>query len=235
MEQNTHTATYEQAQHPSIDRGMFASVLIAAFLVLTGFLSYIDFLPEAPQAEAEMERSMPIVHDPREFGYEQASPLDETEKVLKDTTVRRIVINAIGLNAPVVHPASTELAVLDQALLDGIVHYPDSGTVADVSNLLFFGHSSSLPFVHNRNFKIFNRLHELVAGDVIRVETDTHEYMYRVDRVRMVKAEEAMVRFDTDTRKLTLVTCNTSFGDKSDRYMVEASFIGVEPLTQGRN
>ena len=148
---------------------------------------------------------------------------------LPPSAPRRIVIPRIKVDSPVISPASTAIPVLDEALLRGVVHYPTSGYMDDISNVFLFGHSSSLPYVRNKNFKVFNRLKDLLEGDIIKIQTRDANYIYRVQSVSLVSAEEALVEFSTATRKLTLSTCNT-FGEKSERYVVEADFLGVFPI-----
>lgn len=137
----------------------------------------------------------------------------------------RVIIDSVGINVSVENPQSTAIAALDQALLSGTVRYPGSADMDDLSTMLIFGHSTSLPVVRNQNFKAFNTLKEVETGAIIRVQSATHENVYRVRSVRLTTAEEAMVRFDTGQKGLTLSTCNT-FGEKSERYVVEADFVG---------
>lgn len=210
-------------------RRQFVLVTGVAFLLISSMFGYLDLLPESPKVAAEESRSMPIALDPHipvDGSYARSRIETTQEKESEDTTMRRIVIHSIGLDAPIGLPSSTDVTVLDQALLEGAVHYPTSAGLEDVGNILLFGHSSSLPVIHNKNYKLFNGLSKLTQGDVVRVQSNTHEYVYRVESVRMAKAEDAMVRFDTRDKRLTLVTCNNSFGDTSDRYVVEASFVG---------
>ncbi|MCC2630859.1 MAG: Sortase domain, partial [Candidatus Paceibacter sp.] len=50
------------------------------------------------------------------------------------------------------------------------------------------------------------------------------EYNYKVTSVSMVDSEDAWVTFSDDKNMVTLSTCNV-FGQKQDRYVVEAVFI----------
>ena len=72
---------------------------------------------------------------------------------------------------------------------------------------------------------MFNRLRELEQGDVIRVQSATHEYVYRVASVRLTTAQEAFIPFGIGEKRLTLTTCN-SFGAKSERWVVDAEYVG---------
>ncbi len=142
---------------------------------------------------------------------------------------RRIIIPRIKVDAPVISPSSTAIPVLEEALMRGVVHYPTSGFMDDVSNVFLFGHSSELPYVRNKNYKVFNRLKELLEGDIIKIQTRDTNYVYRVRRVSLVLAPETPVVFSTETRMLTLATCNV-LGEEDERYLVEAYFVGAFPI-----
>lgn len=141
----------------------------------------------------------------------------------------RVVIAKVGINAPVGNPQTTDPKILDAGLLAGAVHYPGSGSLGENKNVFIFGHSTSLPVVHNQSFKTFNRLGELQLGDEIDVYSSTKVYRYRIVSISLAKASEALVSFEAGERKLTLSTCDT-FGEKSDRFVVEAVFEESSPL-----
>lgn len=136
----------------------------------------------------------------------------------------KISAPSIGLETDVIFPDSTEISVLDNALLDGVVYYPDSGYLGKNSNIFLFGHSSFLPIVRNQNFRIFNGIKDLKVGDIVTLEKDNESFEYRVISNRLVKDHEVRIEFSADEPKLTLATCH-SFGEKEDRYLVEAILI----------
>lgn len=140
----------------------------------------------------------------------------------------RLVISSVGIEGQVLNPEKSDIKVLDEALLKGAVRYPGSGNLESSQNILIFGHSSDLKVIHNQNFKIFNGLKFLKAGDEIKLYSENKEYIYKVDSVRLAMAEEEKVTF-SDERKLILSTCNT-FGAKEERYVVEAIFVGSYPI-----
>lgn len=190
---------------------------VAVFLLASLVLVGIGFVPESPKTMADANEAETL-----------------SEQVVEDVsnespTPLRVVIEKIGVDVTVASPKSTDVATLDAELLKGAVQYPGSGTLTENKNMLIFGHSTNWKVVQNPAFKAFNGLEKLTNGDVVRVESSTHEYFYRVTSVRLADATEALVRFDTGTKKLTLSTCNT-FGEKSQRYVVEADFVAKRPL-----
>jgi len=138
----------------------------------------------------------------------------------------RILINGVDIDLPVLNPESTNIAVLDEALLHGAVRYPGSARLGEDGNLFIFGHSSGLPVVRNQMFKAFNRIPELEEGDVITVIGGGFEYVYRVTAIRLTDVDEELVDLSQKNgKKLTISTCN-SFGSKSERWVIEADFVG---------
>ena len=136
----------------------------------------------------------------------------------------KIQISKIGVDAEIYNPSTTSVSVLDSYLLKGAVHYPGSALLGGEGNVFIFGHSTGFKIVNNQAFKTFNNLKGLSEGDIINVYSDKNNFIYKVSSVKLVGAEEELIKFDTTGKKLTLSTCNT-FGAKSERYVVEANFV----------
>lgn len=201
-------------------RWEFLAVWGAVFFVLLSMLSMAGLAPEDPLAASPSGNSV-----------EAAAPEEVLDEV-KYPLPERIVIPAIGVDAKIANPSSTDIAALDKALKSAVVRYPGSGTFRDEGNMFLFGHSSYLPVVNNPAYKLFNEIQKLKIGQEIRVESKEAVYTYRVSKVSMVDASEGLVHFGNTGRKLTLSTCN-SFGDSEDRFVVEAEYVGKEPKEGG--
>ncbi len=141
----------------------------------------------------------------------------------------RIVAETINLDEEIENPESSDMEVLDAALSRGAVRYPGSARLGEKGNLLLFGHSSYLSVVNNSAYRTFNDIQKLHADDIVRVYSGTREHRYRVTSVRFAKAEEETIGLGGEGQRLTLVTCN-SFKTASDRFIVEAEFVGSYPL-----
>lgn len=137
----------------------------------------------------------------------------------------RIVINKEHIDLIVSNPSSTDVDVLDQALLKGAVRYPTSGLLGVDGTVLLFGHSSYLPIVHNQAYKSFDGIQNLTEGDIVSVYAGATEYRYSVTGVRIANANEDVVELPQVGKHLALVTCD-SFATKSNRFVVTADFVG---------
>ncbi len=140
-----------------------------------------------------------------------------------------IYIKKLNRKVNVNNPVSGSIDILNKSLLTGVVRHPDSAKLNQKGSVLIFGHSSYLPKVINKNFQAFNGIQGLVWGDLIEVNSDNFTYVYKVDKVYETKATDANIPIAGTKNKLVLATCNT-FGEKEDRFIVEASRIQIKNL-----
>ena len=193
---------------------MFAVTFVALFALTYAFMAAVDALPDPVRSADTSNGTGP-------------SQIDEANYVAEAPV--RVVANAIGLDNTVLNPESTEVAELDAALLKGTVRYPTSVLLGVDGTMLIFGHSSYLPIVRNQNYKAFNGIQKLKAGDTVSVYSSAREYRYTVVGVRLANATEDVVELPANGKHLALVTCD-SFGTKSDRFVVTADFVGAYEL-----
>jgi LPXTG-site transpeptidase (sortase) family protein len=187
-----------------------------AFIFLASF-SLLDSMGLAPEKAEEVAKA------PR-----QAASVGSALDRLPIEEPTRVEIPAIDLEIAVANPKSTDVAVLDAALLKGAVRYPTSAELGEKGNTVLFGHSSYLPIVHNSSFKAFNEIQDLEKGDRITVYGDGHAYVYAVDAVYKADAEQDAIPLTKTGHTLTLVTCD-SFASKSDRFVVTATLVESYP------
>lgn len=186
--------------------------------------------------EIDQSEKEGILDSLRRNTIENASDLDsvfsgrsDKEVVVNELNEKpvRIQIPSLNLDVSVENPESKEVVVLDEYLKKTVVRYPGSGLLGD-GNMLLFGHSgggvSSSPA-----YRVFNNLKTLKNGDFIYVDSDNYRYVYKVNNVSLVNANNALVDFSRKEDMLTLSTCNT-FGARQERYVVEAIFFDRELL-----
>lgn len=197
----------------------FFGTFFLVVLLTYGVLYVIDFIPEAPEEEA--------------LPAEQVDVRTPTDPVIlpagSDATPNKIIFDDLNREVTILNPESSDIATLDNALLNGVVRHPDSADLQQDGTMFLFGHSSSLPNVINRNYQAFNGIQNLEWGDKVRVQSADFEYVYRVDRVYEAKASTAEIALVSGTATLALVTCN-SFGTTDDRFVVEATLVDSYPI-----
>lgn len=200
------------------EKGAFFFVFFLVVALTYAALFAVGFVPEPKEEAAEAAPAASQKNEaPPAALMPPAPPADPTPD--------RIIIDALGREVSVNNPQSRDIEALDAALSSGVVRHPSSADLLSNGTMFLFGHSSYLPQVLNRNYQAFNGIEDLSWGDTVRVQSATHEYLYRVDRVYEVAASVAQVEIVHGAPKLTLVTCN-NFGAKEDRFVVEATLVG---------
>ncbi len=196
-------------------RGAFAFAFVSIFLVAFLFLASVGATPEP-------------LHPSVVGGATAQTPASGNAMQAPEAPVR-VVAKDIALDATVSNPASTELKVLDRALLGGAVRYPTSALLGVDGTVLLFGHSSYLPIVHNQAFKTFDGIQDLKTGQIVSVYSNNVEYRYSVVQVKVADATQDVIELKNTGRHLILVTCD-SFASKSNRFIVTADFVGTYAL-----
>jgi len=202
--------------------------LVAFFVTIfvTYFILYVvDFIPEAPETVEEAETvELAVLED-------DITPSVPSFEVVtnKAALPLEVYFERFDRTVTVLNPESSDITVLDNALLSGVVRHPQSADFSTAGNMLILGHSSYLPNVFNKNFQAFNDLQKLTWGDKIYVRSDDTEYVYRVEKVYEAKASNVVVPATPGEARLTLATCDV-LGAKEDRYIVEAELVDTVSL-----
>lgn len=220
-----------QNQKPTPDSGSFLDMLwrykfsLAIYVILISFISFAVLYTFGGVPE-----ELKIVDEQQTIAENNASTVSTSTTVSaqeKDFPLR-VIIDKISVDTPVSNPTSTDNTILNNLLLKGAVRYPGSGTLGH-GNMLIFGHNTGIRVVNNQAYKAFNHLKDLAVGDPIRVQSNGYEYNYKVSSVTLKDSSEAFITFSDAKNMLTLSTCDV-FGQKQDRYVVEATFVKVIPL-----
>lgn len=142
----------------------------------------------------------------------------------------RIVIPRINKNVPIVTISNEALinhdwARLEQeiqeALQDGVVHYPGTPFPGETGNIVITGHSSYFLWDPGRFKDVFALLHDVRIGDKIFVYYGQDQYIYEVYDTKVVMPTEVDVLMQDGGDKLTLITC-TPVGTNLKRLIVFA-------------
>ena len=150
----------------------------------------------------------------------------------------RLIIPKLGKNVPIVRPSMDALMKEDwpkfeediqEALRDGVVHYPGSAKPGQAGNFFLTGHSSYYPWVSSQYKDVFARLGELGIGDTYSVFYGGDKHTYRIIEKKEVKPSNVTVLDQpTDKRLATLMTC-TPIGTTLRRLILVAE--EIDPRT----
>lgn len=142
----------------------------------------------------------------------------------------RIIIPRINKNVPIVTVSSEALINRDwgkleqqiqEALRDGIVHYPGTAFPGQPGNIVVTGHSSYFPWDPGRFKDVFALLHDVRIGDRIYMHYEQEKYEYIVYDTQVVLPTQVDVLTQTGEDRLTLITC-TPVGTNLRRLIVLA-------------
>lgn len=147
----------------------------------------------------------------------------------------KLIIPKINVDAPVVYgvPSLAE-ATVQNALRDGVVHYPIPGANSlpgQKGNNVIIGHSSNDVF-DNGNYKfVFVQLDKLEPGDTFYIHYEGLRYTYSVTKKEVISPTEInKLRLPADKPVVTLITC-TPIGTAINRLIVYADQVSPDPDT----
>jgi LPXTG-site transpeptidase (sortase) family protein len=142
----------------------------------------------------------------------------------------RIIIPRIGKNIPIVNVKTENLIKRDwnalekdmqEALQQGVVHYPGTAEPGDHGNVVITGHSSYFLWDPGQFKDVFALLHQVVEGDTIIVYHNQIKYTYKVYQKEVVTPDKVSVLAQEGGDRLTLITC-TPVGTNLKRLVVFA-------------
>jgi len=118
-----------------------------------------------------------------------------------------IVIEKIGVDAPLIYAQSTDQRELNQDLNNGVVIYPGSDLPGQIGNFFLTGHSSVYPWNKTIYGRVFATLDKLETGDMVVVYLQKHKYEYRITNKYTTAPKDVRLVHPTDRAKITLMTC----------------------------
>lgn len=194
-----------------------------AFGLITGFVVLIIFMFSffnenfiAPFIQPGSASATPIIIDPSAI-----SPTKQPE----------IIIPKINVEIPLVFSViSTNESDIENALENGVVHYPTTVLPGQQGNTAYFGHSSNNIFSPGNYKFAFVLLHKLVPGDIFYITYNQKVYVYKVYDKQIVSPNDVGV-LDNVPGKVataTLITCDPP-GTSINRLVVWGEQISPVP------
>lgn len=211
-------------------RQIIASVviLVIGFLLLN-FSAYFQIAKNKYQIITGTEQESPLVElideeviVSSEEDLETSSDPDIQKKQIPALDLEitpsdnRVIVPRIDQNIPIVRISSEALIRRDwkalekqmqDALQDGVVHYPGTSLPGETGNVVITGHSSYFPWDAGRFKDVFALLENVVEGDKVVVYYEQDKYIYEVYDIKIVLPADIDVLKQTPDDKLTLITC----------------------------
>lgn len=139
-----------------------------------------------------------------------------------------IYIPRIRVGAPIVWPKQTDDKTINDALLQGVVHYPGTAEPGQKGNVFLTGHSSFYWWVKSDYKTVFTLVPQLIGGDKIYVYNRGVRYVYQVTETFDVNPNQTEVLKPTTDAMVTLSTC-VPIGTANKRRIVRAKQVEPDP------
>jgi LPXTG-site transpeptidase (sortase) family protein len=159
-----------------------------------------------------------------------ATPLIVSNTV-SATATPEVIIPKINVEIPVDYSqTTTDESQIENALENGVVHYPTTVLPGQNGNTAFFGHSSNNIFNKGKYKFAFVLLHELGNGDTFYLTYNSKVYAYKVISKTIVEPNNVGVLGPVpgQTATATLITCDPP-GTSLHRLIVVGQQISPDP------
>lgn len=160
-----------------------------------------------------------------------STPLIVNESSIAATKESKVIIPKINVEIPVDYNQTTITETdMQNALENGVVHYPTTTRPGETGNAAFFGHSSNNIFNKGKYKFAFVLLHTLVEGDTFYLTYDGKVYVYKVTSKQVVDPSNVGVLdpIPGKTAAATLITCDPP-GTSLRRLVVVGEQISPDP------
>lgn len=188
--------------------------LIAVLIFLFGFFNEVILAPFIQPSRASA--STPLI-----VSSDSVAPSESPE----------IIIPKINVQIPVDYSqTTTDESVIENALENGIVHYPTTNRPGENGNAAFFGHSSNNIFNRGKYKFAFVMLRTLVENDTFYLTYNKKVYVYKVISKRVVPPTEVSVLNPVpgQTATATLITCDPP-GTSLNRLVIVGQQVSPDP------
>lgn len=134
-----------------------------------------------------------------------------------------IIINRLGVRAPLVLAGGTTQKELNEALNQGVIIYPGSAWPGENGEVVLSGHSSIYPWVKTQYGQVFTLLDKLQAGDTVSLIYNHRQFDYQITKQEILNPNQVKIS-SSDQPALKLTTC-WPIGTSAKRLVVYGELI----------
>ena len=135
-----------------------------------------------------------------------------------------LIVPSLNITAPIVKPQESTEKSYQEALQNGVAHFPGTAEVGEVGNAYIFGHSSDMLLAPGSFKTIFALLPQIEIGAEILVSNNNGEqFRYLVTEKFVVENNQTEV-LSQDTNGKQVLTLQTSYplGTALKRFIVKS-------------
>ena len=134
-----------------------------------------------------------------------------------------LFIPSLQISAPIRESKEETETAFQEALQQGVVHYPNTAQPGEIGNMYIFGHSSDYKWSKGHYKTIFAKLPEIIPMSPIYISNaDGDVFTYVVQETRIVEANNFSVLAQGNQKQLTLQT-SYPVGTARQRFLVIAT------------
>lgn len=141
----------------------------------------------------------------------QATPVIVSSATISASSTPEVIIPKINVEIPVNYNVQSDSEnLIENALQDGVVHFPSTVLPGQIGNAAFFGHSANNIFNPGKYKFAFVLLHDLVKGDTFYLTYNSKLYVYKVFKTEIVNPNDVSVLNSVPghSATATLITCD---------------------------
>jgi sortase A len=138
-----------------------------------------------------------------------------------------LVIESLNIKVPIIYVEGKTEKIYQEALKNGVVHYPGTANIGELGNAYIFGHSSDYVWSKGEYKTIFALLPKIKTGDEIVASNQAGEkFIYKVIETKVIGPKDLSV-LDQQQNKRRLLTLQTSYplGTALKRFIVVAELL----------
>lgn len=160
------------------------------------------------------------------FSPKQEAIIFQEWEALKEESTSALRIESLGITAPLLFSETRIEEDVQVLLQSGVVHMARTAFPGQVGNAYIVGHSSDFKHVPGEYKRVFESLPRIKIGDLIEINYEDGEYVYKVFETKIVWPNDTWVMSqETDGRKLLSLQTSYPIGTAKQRFIVVAEQI----------
>lgn len=151
-------------------------------------------------------------------------PTGPTPAPIPNIPENTLIINDLGISAPVLWETDFDEKIIEKKLQEGVVHFKGTARPGEQGTVVITGHSSNYPWKPGSYNNIFTPILKAINGQKISLLYHGSYYEYQVTKSFEVKPTQLDVLSAGSRSGIRLITC-TPLGTSLRRLVVEAEQI----------
>ncbi len=152
---------------------------------------------------------------------------DHLNNNLVKTDPDQLSIPSLRISAPIQYPTQANEAAYQEALVNGVVHFPGTAGVGELGNVYIFGHSSDFAFNKGSYKTVFALLPKIeIDSDIFVSDSNGKQYQYKVfEKFVVEKTDLSVLSQETNDRSILTIQTSYPVGTALKRYIVKAELV----------